>query len=128
MADFCCDQDVIYDSNRQIFIWYRQAVRIANGENYFRLAVSRDTVSLVVYDIRPTLFSSTWNNQWWDYPHLALSNNYLFLTSNVFNGLSGMTSPSRVVLAKVSLDDLANARTISSYTWNTHLNPKGEER
>jgi hypothetical protein len=112
MADFCCDQDVIYDANRQIFIWYRQAVRDSNGENYFRLAISRDTLSWWYYDIRPTLFSSTWNNQWWDYPHLALSNNYLFLTSNVFNGLSGMTSPTRAVLAKVSLDDLSNARTI----------------
>lgn len=112
MADFCCDQDVIYDANRQIFIWYRQAVKDSNGENYFRLAISRDTLTWWYYDIRPTLFSSAWNNQWWDYPHLALSNNYLFLTSNVFNGLSGMTSPSRAILAKVSLDDLANARTI----------------
>lgn len=113
MADFCCDQDVIYDKNRQIFIWYRQAGKDSNGENYFRLAISRDTLSWWYYDIRPTLFSSTWNNQWWDYPHLALSNNYLFLTSNVFNGLDGMTSPTRAVLAKVSLDDLANARPIS---------------
>jgi hypothetical protein len=112
MADFCCDQDVIYDANRQIFIWYRQALKDTSGENYFRLAVSSDTLNWWYYDIRPTLFSSTWNNQWWDYPHLALSNNYLFLTSNVFNGLAGMTSPSRAVLAKVSLDDLASASTI----------------
>jgi len=121
MADFCCDQDVVYDEHRQIFIWYRQAGTDVHGVNYFRLAISRDTLSWWYYDVKPTLFNSAWKPQWWDYPHLALTNDYLFLTSNVFNCIEYMedgikktcpTLPSRAVMAKVSLDDLANVRPI----------------
>jgi hypothetical protein len=124
MNDFCCDQDVVYDHNRHIFIWYRQAwcnapttVRCdyqppspaprINHANHFRLSISRDAVNWWYYDVYPTLFSTTWNNQWWDFPHLALSNNNLYFSSNVFNGIGSHT-----VLARVSLDSLASASTI----------------
>jgi hypothetical protein len=106
MADFCCDQDVIYDPHNQIFIWYRQANEDTNNENYFRLGISRDTVNWWYYDIRPTLFSTAWANQWWDYPQLALTDNYLFITSNMFDGTS------RAVIAKVSLSSLASGSSI----------------
>jgi len=122
MSDFCCDQDVIYDKHRQVFVWYRQAETNVLGGNYFRLAISRDTLSWWYYDVKPTLFSSAWKTQWWDYPHLALTNDYLFLTSNVLkcdelieDGIIKKCPPlpSRAIMAKVSLDDLANARDIS---------------
>ena len=109
MPRFCCDQDVIYDKNKQIFIWYRQEWPEGTGENYFRLGISKDTLNWWFYDVKPTLFSDGWKNQWWDGPQLALSNNYLFLTSNLIEGEKG----SRAVLAKVSLDDLSNMRSIS---------------
>jgi hypothetical protein len=107
MGDFCCDQDVLYDPSHQIFIWYRQANRDSVGENYFRLAISTDTVHWWYYDIKPSFFNSSWTKQWWDYPHLAISNNYLFITSNVFDGTS------RAVMSKVSLVSLAAHSAIS---------------
>lgn len=103
MKDFCCDQDVIYDPHNQIFIWFRQAIQDdTNHENYFRLAISRDTINWWYYDIKPTNFSSEWTKQWWDYPQLALTNNYLFITSNMFDD-----NISRAVVSSVPLKDLA---------------------
>jgi hypothetical protein len=80
---FCCDQVAVYDPARDIFIWYMQylpseTAGIAN--NIFRIAVAtpKDAVkgTWIYYDfISP-------NNTWWDYPDLAVSNDYLWITTN----------------------------------------------
>ena len=55
MSDFCCDQDVIYDKNFKIFIWYRQGLKDANGENRFVLSISKDAQTWTSYSIHPTV-------------------------------------------------------------------------
>ena len=85
MPDFCCDQDVIYDKNYKIFIWFRQGIKDANGENRFLLSVSKDGQTWTSYSIHPTVVNQNWKNSWWDYPHLAISNNKLYITSNMFD-------------------------------------------
>ena len=85
MPDFCCDQDVIYDKNYKIFIWFRQGLKDANGENRFLLSVSKDGQTWTSYSIHPTVVNQNWKNSWWDYPHLAISNNKLYITSNMFD-------------------------------------------
>jgi hypothetical protein len=80
---FCCDQVAVYDPARDIFIWYLQylpseTAGIAN--NIFRIAVAHPADAVkglwFFYD-----FIST-SNTWWDYPDLAVSNDYLWVTTN----------------------------------------------
>jgi hypothetical protein len=114
MSDFCCDQDVIYDPHHQIFIWYRQGIEIANGQNRFRLGVSADALNWWFYNISPKDFNSKWTNQSWDYPQLALSNKYLYISSNIFQPDGSFL---RTVISRWSLDDLGNAATDVSFNY-----------
>jgi hypothetical protein len=108
MGDFCCDQDVIYDPNHEVFVWYRQgASNDLTGENRIRIGISPDATNWWFYNIRPTDLNPSWTNQWLDYPHLALSNNYLYFTSNMFNIDNDFT---RTVIVKLPMEDLVNAR------------------
>jgi hypothetical protein len=117
MSDFCCDQDVIYDKSRDIFIWYRQGVRNSSGVNRFRLGVSTNGgSSWCFWNWYPTNFNSSWTNQWWDYPHLALSNNYLYFTTNMFNNNTPPTFV-RAVFARASLDSLRACGTLGFTYW-----------
>lgn len=83
MPNFCCDQDVLFDKSHGIFIWYRQAVRDGSGENYIRLSASRDAINWWYWDFKPKDLDNTWSNQWFDYPHIALSSNDVWITTNV---------------------------------------------
>lgn len=109
MVDFCCDQDVIYDPNHEVFVWYRQGTSDdSTGENRVRLGISPDARNWWFYNIRPTDLNPSWTNQWFDYPHLALSNNHLFFTSNMFDRDGDFI---RTIIVRLPLDELANART-----------------
>ena len=122
----CCDQDVIFDPQNQIFIWYTQAEQDADGRNYFRLAVSKDAQSWWFWTFSPgpslvTGFSSgavirrtgigfdaegstcaDANDRtcfWFDYPQLAISANTLYITTNVYAGNEGEGPLGHVSLA-----------------------------
>lgn len=111
MSDFCCDQDVIYDKNHGIFLWYRQGIASSTtGENRFMLGVSKDALTWVFYSITPTLFNSAWTNQWFDYPHIALSNNHLWITSNMFNKAGQFV---RTVISSWPLSPLSLGQTVN---------------
>jgi hypothetical protein len=105
MANFCCDQDVLYDPNHGVFLWYKQGIKNNNGENTFQLGVSKDASTWVFYNISPTQFNITWKNQWFDYPHLALTKNNLWISTNIFdqNGKFVRTVMSEWPLAQLSL-------------------------
>jgi hypothetical protein len=109
MSDFCCDQDVVFDKNHEIFLWYRQGVQNSNGENRFMLGVSKDALTWTFYSIAPVTFNTRWRNQWFDYPHLALSNNKLWITSNMFkqDGTFARTVISSWNLAQLSAGSTA---------------------
>lgn len=110
MPTFCCDQDVIYDPTRDIFIWYRQGLPNANGVNIFRLGISNDNgANWFFYDFMPTDVDSSWTNQWWDYPQLALTKDYLYISSNMFdntNNCNGDNCFTRAVLLELPLNGL----------------------
>jgi hypothetical protein len=100
MSDFCCDQDVIVDRGRDIFIWYRQGLYDPNtGQNRFALGISSDAgASFCTYSIRPLDVNGAWTNRWFDYPHLALSNNFLYISTNVFGPPPAMPFLEKVIL------------------------------
>jgi hypothetical protein len=99
---FCCDQDVIYDPNHGIFIWYRQGAD--EPENHLSLGISSDTFSWRFYTFMPSNIDESWAGQFSDYPSLALSQKYLYISMNMF-AESGFLRP---VILRISLDDLAN--------------------
>jgi subtilisin-like proprotein convertase family protein len=102
---FCCDQDAIYDPHTGLYLWYLQYINDANG-NIGRLAFTTDPSGTWQYmDLRPddvagSPFSAT---DWFDYPHLALSNNYVYISSNVFNSSSAWVGAQ---LVRVHLGEL----------------------
>ena len=82
---FCCDQDVVLDPHRNIFIWYRQGIRDASGENEVKITCAfRYLKTFWTYTVTPSFFGFT--GDWFDYPHLGLTNNYLYITTNMFLG------------------------------------------
>lgn len=88
MADFCCDQDVVYDEGRDRFFWLRQGVvafasPISGSENRDVISVDTGAGTACTYDIRPSLFGL--GNAWLDYPRLSTSDNFLYLATNAFN-------------------------------------------
>ncbi|HEY3247961.1 MAG TPA: hypothetical protein VGK88_06705 [bacterium] len=105
-ASFCCDQDTIYDKARDMFIWYRQGVYgTPAGQNYIKISVSiNGGASWCTYTIQPTSVNGAWTSQWFDYPHLAVSNNYLYWTSNMFSGAGSFL---RMLMARWPLDSMA---------------------
>jgi len=110
MSDFCCDQDVIYDKNFKIFIWYRQGLKDANGENRFVLSISKDAQTWTSYSIHPTVVNQNWKNSWWDYPHLAISNKKLYITSNMFDKNNQFV---RSVITQWDLSQLSSGSTVN---------------
>lgn len=112
---FCCDQDTIYDRGRNMMLWYRQGVKNVAGANIVRLSRSLDGgQTWGTYNIAPINLNGAWTGQWFDYPHLALSNNKLYITTNMFNS-AGVFQ--RMILMKLDLDVLQAAAALPIKTW-----------
>jgi hypothetical protein len=83
---FCCDQDIIYSPQYDIFIWYLQggfASPAGSGPGYSTIAVSRDLNNWWYYNLPSTLFEQGGTSQWFDFPHIALSDNNFYLTTHM---------------------------------------------
>src|SRR2546427_411682 len=123
-SDFCCDQDVIYNPSRSIFIWYRQGcvwdqnclaesvITPTTQSSRFKLGISSDTVSWNFYSIFPENLTSTWKYHMFDFPKLGVSDNYLYITTDLYHATSLVSGEiqSDSVIMRFSLDDLASAR------------------
>jgi hypothetical protein len=87
---FCCDQVAI--SHGDSLFWllqYRRADLQGNSkENTLRLAVSTgDEIQKQCwhyYDLVPSRVGA-WTNEWFDFPDLALSDNHIYVATNVFS-------------------------------------------
>ena len=103
---FCCDQIVVYDPARDVFLWYLQYVAsgpAGSGQNIFRLAVASPPNASKgiwwVYD-----FASDVNTEY-DYPDICLSNDFLWITTN--RGPYGASFVDDAFMFKMPLDSLA---------------------
>lgn len=103
---FCCDQVVLYDPSRDLTFWLLQYIE-ANNANTLRLAVKRGaTLGNNVWhwwDFQPNQVNNAWVNLWFDYPDMGLSNDYLYITTNVFT-IAGAFN--RAVVFRLPLDQL----------------------
>ena len=89
---FCCDQTVLYVPHHDLFVWLLQYAKSTTG-NTLRLAVKRGSEPLdagewFTWDLSPPDIDEEWTYEWFDYNHLAATNEHLFVGSNVF-GLAG---------------------------------------
>ena len=77
--NFCCDQEVIYDRTRGMWIWSLLYINptVTGGAN--RIALSTDLNTWWYYDFN---YSTT---ELPDYPHLRLTDNFVYWTTNQFN-------------------------------------------
>ena len=106
---FCCDQTVIHVPGRNIFVWLLQYEE-KSGSNTLRVAVKRaatlDDDQWMYWDLRPETTDATWTNLWFDYNHAALSNGFLYVSTNVYR--AGGDEPwRRAVIFRLPLDVLA---------------------
>ena len=121
-ADFCCDQSVSYDPSRNLFLWLLQYVRDSSGTNVLRLAVKKggtlEDDSWHWWDLSPKTTDAAWSAEWFDYPDLELSDNFLYLTTNSFEGEDWRRS----VVFRFSLDALAASGELTYRHWSTTEN------
>ncbi|USQ75531.1 hypothetical protein [Ornithinimicrobium cryptoxanthini] len=116
-AGFCCDQLVLYVPKVRLWIWLLQYSENSSGENIVRLAVSR-TGGLGPWqwwDLRPTDLSSSWSGQWFDYPDLAVSDDHLWVSLNLFAG----NRWTRAVVVRYPLAQLSRAQPVDRRHWST---------
>ena len=118
MADFCCDQDVIYDKGRDRMFWLRQGV-VAFGspaggsENRDLITVDTGAGAVCTYDFRPSGIGLA--NSWYDYPRLSLSDNFLYVGTNVFNSsTNGFTTHA---VLRIPLTAMTACGSISYNFW-----------
>ena len=116
---FCCDQVAIYDSNHDLMAWFLQYISDANGENTIRLAVAHGadipTQQWRYYDFTPQGIGG-WNNEWFDYPDLAVGNDNLYITTNAFSAAGSFT---RSVILRIPLSELAAYQSLNLDSWDT---------
>lgn len=97
---FCCDQTVHYDAAHNLIIWLLQ-YRKGTTDNTLRVAVKRGGTladdDWRWWDLRPTMVDETWTREWFDYNHIAATEEHLFIGSNVL-GLDGKNVFRSVVL------------------------------
>jgi hypothetical protein len=105
---FCCDQTAIYDPTRDLTFWLLQYCQ-QDGTNTLRLAMKQGATlgnsDWIWWDFRPEEVNAGWRGEWFDYNHAALSNNFLYVSSNVY----GFEDEDwrRCVVFRLPLDDLA---------------------
>ena len=122
---FCCDQVVIHDDRRGLWIWILQYSR-KDGANVFRLAAVHDADftrpgAWYWWDIAPTTLNASWTNLWFDYPDAALTPENLLITFNVFNNV-GTGQWQRAVVMRFPLNTIDQRGTLGFSSWSTTSN------
>jgi hypothetical protein len=114
---FCCDQIVLYEPSRDIWIWLLQYIE-KDGTNVFRVAVSRGATfgSWHWWDFSPPALNAQWTNMWFDYPDAAVSSNHLYITFNAFNTADAWL---RAFVFKLPLSTLRDGTSLQYQWWST---------
>lgn len=114
---FCCDQLVLFDAERGIWVWILQYVA-TGGNNVFRVAISRDASfgSWYWWDFSPRDLNPAWTNMWFDYPDAAFSAKHLYLTFNAFNSAGNWQ---RAFVFKLPASTLKAGGTLGYQWWST---------
>ena len=117
---FCCDQVAIYDPVHDVMIWYLQYINDSNG-NTGRIAVAQgsDITSQQwrIYDLTPQSVGG-WNQEWFDYPAITVSDDFLYFTTNLFTTTTN--SYTRTLGMRIPLAELAAYQPLSLDFFDTN--------
>lgn len=113
----CCDPDVIYDQSRGVVFWSVLYLNAAQTNGVVRIFVRRTIPggNTCSYTIDP---AGTANNILPDYPHLGLTNKYLYLTTNNIRGGSWVGAQVRRFNIDQMVDCVATTTNVYTYTGN----------
>lgn len=113
-ADFCCDQTVHHNSGHELTFWLLQYAKTTTG-NTLRLAIKQGETlhdnDWFWWDLIPSQVNSQWQNEWFDYNHAALSDNFLYVVSNAFTITDDKWT--RSVVFRLSLADLSQGTNLT---------------
>src|SRR6266852_5713657 len=108
---FCCDQTVIYDKVRDIFAWsllYSKSGSTANDKGGWRTAFTHSSSvasgSWCYLTWHPDNFGLATTGLWMDYPEVAISNGYIWYTTNVLT--TSDDTHQNTLVWRISLDQL----------------------
>ena len=120
---FCCDQIVLYDPSRDIWIWILQYWE-TGGNNIFRVAISRGNSfgSWYYWDFSPRALNPAWTDMWFDYPDAAISANHIYITFNAYDTAEPRPRWQRAFVFKLPLDTLQNGSSLGYQWWSTTAN------
>lgn len=117
---FCCDQIVHYDRGRDLLFWLLQYLQKDNT-NTLRLAVKPGATlgndAWHWWDFRPETTNPDWAGEWFDYPDLELSNDFLYIATNVFRVSDDEWT--RSVVLRLDLDSLVEPGALNFRFWET---------
>ncbi len=115
--DFCCDQEAVYSTGRNVLIWERMGLVPDGGtQNVIKLGASTNGGgSFCSFDITPAQIGET--NAWHDYPHVAVTNRYLWMTTNLFDLTDTWI---KSVVMRFPLSVLSICGSLSYTTWSTN--------
>ena len=87
-GDFCCDQIASYDAATDTMYWFLQGISNATGNNVrLKFATGADDIRnlrLRNLDLPSTLYDTA-GAYWFDYPDIAFTNRYVYISLNVFD-------------------------------------------
>jgi hypothetical protein len=117
---FCCDQVTVYDPSRDLTIWELMYGPDASGNSTLRIAVANGQAGVAVnawhyWDLTAQQLGFASGN-WYDYPQLALSSNFLYLSTNVFSGPPVTALFGGSVIYRITLDSLTQLGTLAGAT------------
>ena len=109
----CCDMDIVYDQSRGLWILSTLYINSSALNGVVRLFVFRTLPSAACsYTIDQ---AGTANNVLMDFPHIGLSNKFLYLATNDIGGTPSQSARMR----RFNLDQMADCLTasFSTYSW-----------
>ena len=110
---FCCDQQAIYEPGSESVIWLQQLIPTSstdNGTQRLNVDLDADGTWDCNYDVNPQILGFA-NASFPDFPDLALSDQYLYMTSNVFSSLTSSFLGAFVV--RLNLANVVNCQPAS---------------
>jgi hypothetical protein len=113
-SSVCCDQTMLYVPSHDLTVWLLQYF-VKNRTNILRLAVKKGTGGAIydfVYDLTPGAVDPAWAEQWFDYNSAAVSNNFLYVTSNVYTAAEPIRW-ARAIVFRIPLSVLATGGALT---------------
>jgi hypothetical protein len=112
---------VHYDPGHDLVMWYLQYDNDNTGNTGRLVVATGDDAKRLrwhYFDFTPTQLGSQFNEKWFSYPDLALSKNYLYITTDVF-GTKPTDSSSGSVALRLPLSELGQTREFAYSFFST---------